>query len=349
MWRDPRWRKPSCCQCSGLVTLTTWDKLLSGMWPVQSVIPLQQVLSHLINHAECCLLLRDCLVDVISSLVDVTGPFFLNCVNKLNTSNGKKNTYWNSTAFFFLNSEILNWFKLYFFLVCEPPPLSALVPQKLTNVCVSARLQHCGFSADIHCPLPCYEGWECETVLFLIQLGGKYILRSQNLHSLITVNNCKWEHHLTWRAWFEFWSTFCSCSGVCSYDVFTRDKPPVVNTVQQLSPTSDVLYSTKAPLILWLIRVGESTCVAAVIKCFRKWIPALCSLVMFVYGSKGGIGDSLYSNQGRSDWSMHCFCHTYCEKPPALRERCTSSTRTGGPCWLFWPFKQLHSMFLKWG
>lgn len=188
MWRDPRWCRQSCRQCSGLVTLATWDKLLSGMWPVQSVIPRQQVLSHLINHAECCLLLWDCLVDVtlLWSFLSELCKWIKYQKNILKFHS------------FFLNSEIMNWFMLYFLLVCEHPPAHC-------NVCVSARLQHCGFSADIHCPLPCYEGCECETVLFLIQWGGKYILWNQNLHSLITINNCKWEHHLTWRAWFEFW------------------------------------------------------------------------------------------------------------------------------------------------
>lgn len=37
---------------------------LRSVTPVQSVIPPQQLLSHLINCAEFCLLLLDCLVDI---------------------------------------------------------------------------------------------------------------------------------------------------------------------------------------------------------------------------------------------------------------------------------------------
>lgn len=83
---------------------------------------------------------------------------------------------------------------------------------------------------------------------------------------------------------------------VCCYDMFTYDKSgsPVVNTVQQLSLTIDVHHDS-----LGLAKVHLY--VAAVIK-YIKWIPALYSLVMFVYGSKGKINDSLYSVI--RDWRM---------------------------------------------
>lgn len=64
---------------------------LRSVTPVQSVIPPQQLFSHLINCAEFCLLLLDCLVDM--SIVDPK-PFFQKCVNILCISNGNNDLWY---------------------------------------------------------------------------------------------------------------------------------------------------------------------------------------------------------------------------------------------------------------